>query len=177
MKRDILIATLLILSVVSAVVYAQRNRRVPTTNTTDQGSARCGSTEDAKAEARLIEADLTKYATTTKDIFGKSTEGGQQTDYTLGGERKMIKQTFYAETGKSEISYFLENDKVFYFEKNNSEYLVPLSQDSTRKIKSTELNEFYIDGDQHLCSWYSNDQIQPNTQAAQDTVKYLVTDL
>ena len=71
----------------------------------------------------------------------------------------------------------LDNGKVIYLIKKNSEYILPLSQDSTGKVKNVEQNEFYLDGNQNLCSWYSNQQIQQNTQAAQDTVKFLVTDL
>jgi hypothetical protein len=179
MKKNIIIIVVVVIVAVLAFFNLRKDKGNQANNINNNTSTGCEniSIENVKKQAQTTENNITQYASTTKDVLGKSTEGGTQTNFSLQGKNKLIKQTFFGETGKSEINYYLDNDKVFYFSKKNTEYILPLSQDSTAKIKSVELNEFYLGGNQNLCSWYSNQQIQPNTQAAQDTVNFLVTDL
>lgn len=180
MKKNITIVYLIIVVVgVAAFVYLNYWKNNIPYNNNNAVITGCENlnTVEVKKQAQLIESGIMQYHFSTKDVIGKSTEGGQQTNYSLEGKNKLIKQIFFGETGKSEVSYYLENGKIFYFSKKNSEYILPLSQDPTAKVKSVETNEFYLSSNQNLCSWYSNQQIQPNTQAAQDTVKFLVTDL
>ena len=89
----------------------------------------------------------------------------------------MIKQVFYGEIGKSEVNYYLENGKVFYVKKINTEYMLPLSEDSSGKVKNVETKEFYLDSNQDLCSWYLNQKLQSNDPDTKDLVHYLISGL
>ena len=181
MKQRFVLTALILLGVAFIAFFQswESGRVLETSTNGQQDGAGCEdrSVEQAKELAQLMKTELSMYTSVTKDVFGKSSEGGEQTDYLLGDERKFIKQTFYAETGKSEISYYLESEKVFYFEKINTEYVVPLSQDLRGEIKNVERNEFYIGNNQNLCFWYSDGQVQLNTKAARETVEYFVSDL
>ena len=176
MKKNLLI----ILSVIAVAGVAyfvySNNKNQPPANNNNVPIAQCGE-DNKKEQANIIGNNISQYATSTKDLIGKSTEGGQQINYSLDGKNILIKQTFYSETGKSEVTYYLDNGKVFYFTKKNYIYALPLSQDSSGKVKSIESNEFYLATDQSLCSWSSDGSVQSNTQAAKDTVNFLLTDL
>ena len=176
MKKNIIIISVLIVMAVLVFLGLRKDKGGQANNI---GNVGCQNIEvgDVKKQAQATENNAVQYESTTKDVLGKSTEGGKQTNYSSEGKNKLIKQIFFGETGKSEINYYLDSGKVFYFTKKNLEYILPLSQDSTGKVKSVELNEFYLGSNQNLCSWYSNQQIQQNTQEAKDTVKFLVSDL
>jgi hypothetical protein len=133
--------------------------------------------QDAKNQVKDIENDVMKYATSSKDILGKSTEGGEQTNYTLNGAIVLIKQFFYGETGKSEISYYLQSGKVFYFTKKITTYSLPLAEDSSGNVKNVKVDDFYLGSNQNLCSWYSDQKIQPNDQGTINMVNDLISEL
>jgi hypothetical protein len=133
------------------------------------------SLDYTKEQVKKIDNNLSSYTSTTKDIMNKSTEGGQQTDYVSNSSRVMIEQIFFGETGKSEISYYLSNHKVFYVRKVNTNYMVPLSEDPSGKVKNTEVKEFILSKSQELCSWYQDKVIQQNDQDAKDLLSYLVS--
>ncbi|MCX6744487.1 MAG: hypothetical protein NTX82_03115 [Candidatus Parcubacteria bacterium] len=138
----------------------------------------CGSVgiNNIVKKAHSIENNIAKYAITSKDLW-RSTEGGQQTDYSLDNKIVLIKQIFFGETGKSELSYYLQNDKVFYILEKDTAYLLPLSEDSSAKVKNFEIKDFYLDSSQFLCSWHSNQKLQSNDQATKDLVKNLILGL
>ena len=161
---------------VGYVIYSQNKIKPSDKNTNNVASAQCGE-GSKKEQASSIESGISQYASSTKDLTGKSTEGGQQIDYySSDGKNRLIKQTFFGEAGKSEVNYYLDSGKVFHFTRKNYIYELPLSQDSNGKIKSIESNEFFLSADQGLCSWYSDGQVQENTQAAKDTVSFVLTD-
>jgi hypothetical protein len=132
---------------------------------------------DITQKVKNIEMNISKYSMATKDIIGKTTEGGQQTDYIFEGKKVLIKQIFFGETGKSEVNYYLENNKVYYFKKINTEYLLPISEDSSGKIKNIDTKEFYLDNNQNICSWYLNQKLQLNDQDTKDLTQYLLSSL
>lgn len=142
-------------------------------------SSSCDKIDQQKvlSEAQGIQNNKSSYSTTSKDILGKSTEGGVQTNYILNGKIILIEQKFYGETGKSEVSYYLENGNVFYFSKVNTEYLLPISEDSSGKTKSTDSKEFYLGTGEQVCSWYLDKKVQPLDQDTKDLVDYLLAGL
>lgn len=128
------------------------------------------------SEAQIIENNINNYLITTKDIYGKSSEGGEQVNYTLkNGEMILIKQIFFGEIGKSEISYYFKNNLMFYVKKEDTEYLLPISEDSSYKIKSFEVKDFFLNSNKELCSWYKNKEMQSNSLDAKDLLEYLVS--
>ena len=110
--------------------------------------------------------------------MGRSTEGGEQTEYlTLDGKRFLIKQIFFGETGKSEIFYYIDRAQVFYVKKINTEYILPLSEDSTGKVKNTITKEFFLDKEEKLCSWYENGMIQKNDIGSESLIGSLIANI
>jgi len=174
MKKNTLIIFILTILLVGSGYYIYSRQNLPQT---DRNECENISNQSVLAKAQAIEADKAKYKSTSKDILGKSSEGGVQTNYTLGGEPVFIEQKFYGETGKSEATYYLQNGKVFYFTKINTEYLLPISQDSSGKTKSIETKEFYLASNQQLCAWYLNKKIESVDKDTKDLVEYLTTGL
>jgi hypothetical protein len=130
---------------------------------------------DSYSIAENIEKNTKNYAFTTKDIFGQSTEGGEQTNYTLDGKIVFIKQIFFGETGKSEVSYYFKNNNIFYVKKVNTEYLLQISEDSSAKVKTIEIKDFFINSNKELCSWYKNKEVQINDSDTRDLLNYLIS--
>jgi uncharacterized protein YxeA len=164
MKKNLILLILLVL-VLSISYYLYKNKKDVVCNT---------NVEQKKIE---IDNNISKYSTTSKDIFGRSTEGGQQTNYTFDGKNKLIEQIFFGETGKSEIKYYLDSDKVFYIGKINTEYALPIYEDTSGKVKNVDMKEFYLDNNENLCSWYLNQNLQINDQDTKDLVKDFILGL
>ena len=171
------VAVLLLIGL-SAIIWGSARNNL-SQNNIDNGQNKCANvnTDNFKKQAQNIENDISKYASTSKDITDKSSEGGQQVNYTSGNQTVLVKQTFYGETGKSEVSYYLENGNVFYFIKKNSTYVAPLFQDPSGKVGSVEVKDFYLGDGHNLCSWFDNGKIQSNDQDTKDLVNYLVSGL
>src|SRR3989338_6183079 len=113
----------------------------------------------------------------SKDIFGQSTQGGEQIDYSLNDQLIIKEQIFYGETGKSEASYYLSEGKVFYFIKKNTEYINSIYQDQSGAVKKVELKEFYFNSNQELCYWYFDKVLQTNDQDTKELIDYLLSGL
>lgn len=171
-KIHITILALLIAVILGYVLYTHRDSSVKNPNV---ASCEAVNTESVYSKASNIESRASTYTTTTKDVMGQSTEGGQQTNYLSNGKLVLIKQIFFGETGKSEINFYIENDKVFYVKKTNTEYLLPISEDSSAKTKSVEVKDFLLNQDQKLCSWYKNKELQVNDSDTEDLLNYLVS--
>jgi hypothetical protein len=174
MKKNTIIIFIVALIIVGSgyCIYSKQNL--------SQGDIKeCSNivTADVLKKVGMIDGNKTKYASTSKDILGESTEGGVQINYTSGNELILIEQQFYGETGKSEVTYYLQNGKVFYFTKVNTEYLLPISQDSSGKIKSIETKEFYLGNEEQLCTWYLDKKLQSSDKDTGDLVDYLITGL
>ena len=170
-KEIIIIVAILILLIGGLVIYkAQKPNHQTVTSACEKINL-----EEVKTKARELDNKLSTYSSTTKDVMGRSTEGGEQTDYASNGKRVVVKQMFFGETGKSEILYYLSNEKIFYVKKINTEYLVPLSEDSSGKVKNTDIKEFVLNDNQELCSWYQDGATQEINQDTKDLLNYLVT--
>lgn len=176
-KRNLTISVLLI-AIILFFVGRRLYRPKKVNPSADQADV-CANVnkDDYNKRASGIEKNIKEYSSTSKDITGKSSEGGQQIDYSLQGQTPLITQVFYGETGKSEASYYLQNGNVFYFVKKNSTYALPLFEDSSGKVKSLEVKEFYLGSDQSLCSWLDNGKVQQNDQDTKELVSYLIAGL
>lgn len=137
----------------------------------------CVDINSVTSRIENIENNLSKYYVIEKDILDRSTEGGQQTNYIFEKETKLVKQIFFGETGKSEITFYLDKNKVFYINKVNTEYVLPIYKDSSGEIKNVVVKEFYLDQNQNLCSWYQNKKLQEDNQDTRDLIQYLVSSL
>lgn len=172
-----IIASLAILVVsISCYLYTEKQNNYSIAQDNEE-ACRNLNIQGIKKHAQVIEAGKANYASSTRYIFGESTQGGHQSDYRLNNEIVLREQVFFGETGRSEASYYLEDDKVFYFTKKNIEYINSIYQDHSGAVKKIDIKDFYFDKNQELCLWYLNQKIQPNDQDTADLIKYLLSGL
>ena len=74
---------------------------------------RCSSIMPLQQNQALIDRldrSETTFASSTQDVMGRTTEGGEQTTYTQNGVRQIVEQRFYRETGRStdSVKTFIE---------------------------------------------------------------------
>ncbi len=178
MKKNIIITfgVVIILCLVGYYMYIKNHNFV---NQPVENIGQCDNLDlqVSKDLVQAIESDIDSYATSSKDIIDKSSQGGMQVDYLLNGKVVLVKQTFYGETGKSEVVYYFQKEKVFYINKKNTEYVLSLFEDPSGKIKSVEIKDFYLDSSQDLCFWYKNQELKPNDQDSRDLVQFLISGL
>jgi uncharacterized protein (UPF0333 family) len=105
----------------------------------------------SKAAADSLDKQALNLASTTADLMNRSTEGGTQITFTQGDVKKIVEQRFYGETGKSYMRFYFEGNKIFEIVKLNLMYSVPISVDSSGKVKSTEESHYYLDPDGRVC--------------------------
>lgn len=123
-------------------------------------------------QAQIIEDQKSNYSTTSRRILGRSTEGGTQLNYIDGNKIVLIEQVFYGETGKAYSSYYLVNNQVYYFHRELHTYNLPIYDSKFDQSKDViEIQDYYLDNKQMLCSWYSNQ----NKQSISDAVKEFVS--
>lgn len=137
----------------------------------------CVDVVKTNQEAAAISQNNSQYTLTTKSILDASSEGGEQTNYSLDNHLVLVKQSYYGENGKSQVSFYFRNGKVFYVHKENTEYLLPLSEDPSGKTKNIEIKDFYLNDNEILCLWYLNQKPQIINQNSQDLVAYLLSTL
>lgn len=146
-------------------------------NQDDKIIKQCEDLSITSLKVKNIENDLSVYSVISKNIVDKSSQGGQQIDYLLNNEKRLIKQTFYGETGKSEVSYYLEDNKVFYINKKNTEYVNSIYEDPSGTIKNIKIKDFYLNRNQNLCFWFLNNKPQDKNKEIEDFVQYLILGL
>jgi len=121
-----------------------------------------------------LDADAYKFASTSKDLFGRSAEGGEQINFVDNGTTKIIEQRFYAETGKSYIRFYYANGTVFAITKLNVTYKMPIYEEPIPTIVSKQKKDFYVDSTGKTCDWFLDDKPQIIDKGTVDTVqKYL----
>jgi hypothetical protein len=170
MKKGIIITLAILILLIEGFIIYKAQKSIQQTVTSVCKNI---NLEEVKTKAREIDNKL--YSLNNKDVEGRSTEGGEQTDYISNSNNRMIvEQVFFGETGKSEILYYFSNNKIFYVKKVNTEYLVPLSEDSNGKVKNIEVKEFILNANQELCSWYRDGVFQEINQDTIDLLNYLV---
>lgn len=177
MKKNNLIIIILLLSVLLSVCWYKYSSINPDFIADFVVRNKCVPIASVAQKTKDIDSNLSKYSLTTKDILNKSSQGGEQTRYELAGKALLVKQVFYGETGKAEATYYMKDNKVFYFKKINYEYVAPLSQDTSGNVKNIDTKEFYLDSNQSLCSWYLNKTLQANDVDTKDLVQYLTSRL
>lgn len=132
--------------------------------------------EDAPLKIAEIDRKREEYVWSTKDVMGFSTEGGLQTTYTdSSGNIRLIRQTFYGETFRSELAYYLINDKVFFITVDRLEYEKPIDIEPSPKVVRTLRRSFYLDDSEKVCQWYLEDVPQKNDDSTQEFVTYLLS--
>jgi hypothetical protein len=115
------------------------------------------SVNQSKDRINALDLAAVKFASTTRDIFGQSTEGGEQIDFLSNGQRMVAEQRFYGETGRSYMRYYYDRGNIFAITKLNLSYEVPIYVDPSAAVKSSEKKEFFVDNGGQVCHWFLND--------------------
>ncbi len=133
---------------------------------------------DIQKEVKRTSDRIAQYLKVSKEVIGLSTEGGVQDNYRdERGNTPFIRQTFYGETFRSELDYYLSNGKVFFISVDRLEYEKPISEDSNVTIKTTISRDFYLTENERLCSWYLDDVQQGNDPKTQEFVAFIISTL
>lgn len=163
---------LVVLAGLFGVIALQIVNKSTSSNNRTVATQTCSSisVENTRSRAYTIKANKSQYASSTNDIWGQSTEGGVQTTYIKKGQVAMVEQIIFGETGKTELTYYFNNDKAFFVERTSTEYKLPIHIDNSAAAASVNKEAYYFDDNQTLCSWYVNNELQPNDAKTQDDI-------
>lgn len=81
------------------------------------------------------------------DLPGRSAEGGRLVAHFDRGELKLLRATFYGETGRNEEEYYFDAGRLFFAFTKESRYDKPFG-----RVVSTAENRFYF-RDRKLLRW------------------------
>jgi hypothetical protein len=125
----------------------------------------------SKSTIDLLDHSTGHFASSTKDLIGQSTEGGVQVIYSDYGERKIVEQRFYKETGRVYMRLYFDNGNPFALVTLNENYAVPISVDSNPTIASGEEHDYYLDPNGQVCRLDINGVSQPIDKDTQDIIQ------
>ena len=125
---------------------------------------------------RLDRSEIS-FASTTQDVMGPTTEGGEQTTYTQDGVQQIVEQRFYGETGRSAARIYYASGKPFALIVQNMKYAVPLSVDNNGDVQSTEERAYFLDDTGVVCTWQLNGKPQPVDDSTIESVKTYLADV
>ncbi|WP_338793994.1 hypothetical protein [Bernardetia sp. MNP-M8] len=140
--------------------------------------------KNIRQEYNSIQENKSTYDTTTVDIMGESTEGGQLVGYydiKNNRELKVINMTWLGEAGKHIFTFYLKNDKLFFifeqhFEYNTSIYMTKevakeneIAAFDIRKSKVEE-NRYYFDNGK-LFRWINPKREKVDLQIEENITK------
>lgn len=156
-------------------LYQQDNLVVP------NNVKRCKDidSEELILQAQAIEDRKTEYKKVFKEVFKEPSKySGEQINYMIDGRTLMIEQLLPGDDAKSYISYYLQNGKVFYFRRDYREYDSPEKvNDPESKPTRVEIADFFLDSDQKLCVWYSDQIKQASNANIEQMVNYFISGL
>lgn len=128
--------------------------------------------KEIRKKYNVIQENKASYDTTTVEILGESTEGGELIGYydtKNNAELRVIEMTWFGEAGKHKYTFYLHNEKLFfifeqYFEYNTAIYITKevakqneVEAFDIRKSKVKE-TRYYFDNE-NLFRW-----INPNKE-------------
>jgi hypothetical protein len=125
--------------------------------------------KDIRAKYKNIRDNFSTYDTTTAEILGESTEGGQAVAFYDGDAIKLIKVTWFGEMGKRKTEYYFDNGQLFFAFDAVYEYNRPIYWDEKvakeygdsevfddSKTKIIENRYYFNDG--QLIRWLDKDK-------------------
>jgi hypothetical protein len=138
------------------------------------GSASCVPVlpvAEGKSMVASLDQRSLNFASTTVDLGGRSAEGGIQTTFSDGGERQVVEQRFYGETGRAYMRFYFNQKRLFAIVKLNLNYAVPISVDRSGTVKTTEESDYYLDNNGRLCALDINGAAAPIDNESQDMIR------
>lgn len=183
MKNDIILqmatkklTLVLIIILVGALIFvtvSNKSENVQIISTCSEVSL-----ETSKLKSEEIRKRSGQYTQEKSEIFGLSTEGGEQTKYTDDiGDIKIVEQIFLGESGRSKIEYYYYNDKIFLISKSNFEYVKPIFVDPSGDISKIDIGYYTLNNNYKVCGWYLNGELQDNSSDTQESVNFFINSL
>jgi hypothetical protein len=134
--------------------------------------------DDVTMQAQLIDNSKYQYATSSRQILGKSTDGGVQMNYSKDGKILLSEVGLFGETVNYKASYFIQDKKVYYLHEEVTRYEKSIYvEDFDPSSKGIEIRDYYLDKDQNLCSWSINQKPQPIDEKAKNYVNEAISEL
>jgi hypothetical protein len=129
----------------------------------------------SKEMIETLDKQSSQFASTTTDITDRSAEGGVQITLTQNGNRKIVEQRFYGETGKSYMRFYYDGTTVFEIVKLNFTYAAPLSVDSSGAVKSSEESDYYLAPTGRVCGSEVNGVSRPIDKDTQEMIQEYIS--
>lgn len=122
-------------------------------------------TESAIASIRTRYADvrrrLSSFREVTRDLAGLSTQGGMLQAYFDGQVLKLVRATFYGETGRTNREFYYDDDgRVFFVLEIDSRYDAPLGATA-----GTQERRYYFDGGRLIRLLAGDQPVSPDDAA------------
>ncbi|OHA66817.1 MAG: hypothetical protein A3I38_02435 [Candidatus Wildermuthbacteria bacterium RIFCSPLOWO2_02_FULL_47_10] len=181
-KHIFILASLVLVSVVAVSYYYSAFFKVGGLPGAANVPSDCSQLSIDVYQKAIAEIDSNKgqYSEKSHDLMELTTEGGHQADYRdQKGEIRLIQQTLYGETFRSEIKYYFAGINIFFTTVSRFEYDRPIyvEPEAGRKIIKVIVRDFYLNKSQEVCSWYLDKSSQQNDAKTQEFIKYLISTL
>ncbi len=142
-------------------------------------------TKNIRVKYNYIKTNLNSFDTTIIEIWGESTEGGQQTAFYEDSELKLIQVVWLKETGKNIIEYYFDNGQLIFAFDQVLNYNMPIYWDE-KKVKENQLNienqevfdpkktiiltDRYYFNNEILFLWLNNDKKEVDLKAGTNVI-------
>jgi hypothetical protein len=129
----------------------------------------CAQADVDKIMARMAEIEQSKstYTPTTRDLPDQSTEGGNETIYRGGADAYLVQQNYFGEGGRSELLFYLQDQKPFYIVRRSYVYTAP----GSGQVASSYAEKFYLAHGEELCTYYYNQRPREATEDNRGTLR------
>ena len=108
-----------------------------------------------------VRGRLSSFREITRDLSGLSTEGGMLHAYFDGQALKLVRATFYGETGQTNREFYYDEDgRAFFVLEIESRYDVPLGATA-----GTQERRYYFDAGRLIRLLAGNQQVSPGDAA------------
>jgi len=98
-----------------------------------------------KKEFFAINTQLNSFKRIEKTDTIETTEGNKILKYFKGNKLKMLRATYYGETGKLVDEYYFDDNRLIFYYSVRSQYVAPINVNSNGKIRSKEEARLYLD--------------------------------
>jgi len=89
-----------------------------------------------KKEFFAINTQLNSFKRIEKTDTIETTEGNKILKYFKGNKLKMLRATYYGETGKLVDEYYFDDNRLIFYYSVRSQYVAPINVNSNGKIRS-----------------------------------------
>ena len=137
--------------------------------------------KDIREKYKFIKNNMQSYDTASIQLWDESTDGGRATAFYDNKSLKLIKVFYFGETGKTQIEYYFNNDKLFFAFEKASRYNRPYYWDKKHmqenndsviydQNKTIVIEDRYYFNDEKLILWINNENEKPDLTLGTNTI-------